>query len=158
MTRAEFLSKLEPHLEAAGLSRVHVDASDPAARAAMAALAGLPHAEQVWASAVNIVAIVFGERIPGVELAKRAHLLDQRAKSLSERARGNVQVLQLAIYERPVPVEERSFVLDKARVAPLFGRGRVATWVFSLSEPKLYASKLRGLPAELAADQLAALL
>ena len=77
---------------------------------------------------------------------------------MSERARGKVQVLQLAIYERPVPEAERAFVLEKARIAPLIGRGRVATWIYSLSESKLYSSKLRGLPPELSADQLAALL
>jgi hypothetical protein len=93
-----------------------------------------------------------------VELARRAQLLGQRARTLSERARGKVQVLQLAIYERPVPDQERSFVLDKARIAPLIGRGRVATWIYSLSEPRLYPSKLRGLPPELAADRLSALL
>jgi hypothetical protein len=158
MTRQEFLLKLEPHLTSAGLSRVHPDATEPAARAAMAALAGLPHAEQVWASAVQLVVIVYGERIPGVELAKRAHLLDQRARALSERVTGTVQVLQLALYERPVPAEERAFVVDKARVAPLFGRGRVGTWVVSLSEKALYTSKLRGIPSELASDKLSALL
>ena len=158
MTRPELLSKLATHLEQAGLSRVHPDTSDPAARAALAALAGLPSSEQVWASAVHIVAIVSGERLPGVELARRAQLLGQRAKTLSERARGKVQVLQLAIYERPVPDQERAFVLDKAKVAPLVGKGRVATWVYALSEPKLHASKLRGLPPELGADQLSALL
>jgi hypothetical protein len=158
MTRQDFLQKLDPHLSAAGLARVHPDTTDPSARAAGAALAGLPHAEQIWASAVQIVVVVFGERIPGVELARRAQLLDQRARSLSVRARGRVQVLQLALYERPVPAEERAFVLEKGRVAPLFGRGRVGTWVVSLSERKIYASKLRGLPAELSADQLGALL
>jgi hypothetical protein len=159
MTRTELLTRLTSHLhDRAGLARVHPDSSEPAARAAVAALAGLPSSEQVWASAVQLVVIVSGERLPGVELARRAQLLAQRAKTLSERARGRVQVLQLALYERPVPPPERSFVLDKARIAPLLGRGRVATWIFSLSEPKLYPSKLRGLPAELSADQLAALL
>jgi hypothetical protein len=159
MTRSELLTKLSAHLqEQAGLARVHPDTAEPAARAALAALAGLPSSEQVWASAVQLVVIVSGERLPGVELAKRAQLLAQRAKTLSERARGKVQVLQLAVYERPVPDAERAFVLDKARVAPLIGRGRVGTWIYSLSEPKLYPSKLRGLPAELSADQLATLL
>jgi hypothetical protein len=159
MTRTELLTRLSSHLqEQAGLSRVHPDTSEPAARAALAGLAGLPSSEQVWASAVQLVVVVSGERLPGVELAKRAQLLGQRAKTLSERARGKVQVLQLAIYERPVPEPERAFVLDKARLAPLIGRGRVATWIYSLSEPKLYSSKLRGLPPELSADPLAALL
>jgi hypothetical protein len=159
MTRTELLTRLTSHLqEKAGLSRVHPDTSEPAARAALAALAGLPFSEQVWASAVQLVVIVFGERLPGVELAKRAQLLARRAKTLSERARGKVQVLQLAVYERPVPQPERSFVLDKARVAPFIGRGRVATWIYSLSETKLYPSKLRGLPPELSADQLGALI
>jgi hypothetical protein len=57
-----------------------------------------------------------------------------------------------------VPQAERSFVLDKARIAPFIGRGRVATWIYSLSETKLYSSKLRGMPEELSAHELAALL
>jgi hypothetical protein len=159
MTRTDLLTRLSAHLqESAGLSRVHPDTTEPAARAALAALAGLPSSEQVWASAIQLVVIVSGERLPGVELAKRAHLLAQRAKTLSERARGKVQVLQLAVYERPVPDAERAFVLDKARVAPLIGRGRVGTWIYSLSESRLYPSKLRGLPTELSADQLSTLL
>jgi hypothetical protein len=159
MTRTDLLAKLSAYLQQqAGLSRVHPDTSEPAARAALAALAGLPSSEQVWASAIQLVVIVSGERLPGVELAKRAHLLAQRAKTLSERARGKVQVLQLVVYERPVPDAERAFVLDKARVAPLIGRGRVATWIYSLSESKLYPSKLRGLPADLSAEHLSALI
>jgi hypothetical protein len=159
MTRADFLTRLAAHLhDQAGLVRVHPDSTDPDARAALAALAGLPSSDQVWASAVQIVAIVSGERLTGVEMARRAKLLCERAKSLSTRARAKVQVLQLAVYERPVPGEERSFVLDKARIAPLFGRGRVATWICALDEAKLYSSKLRGVPAELAADRLSSLL
>jgi hypothetical protein len=158
MNRADFLSRLSAHLhEQAGLVRVHPDSTDPDARAALAALAGLPSSEQVWASAVQIVAIVSGERLTGVELARRARLLGQRARNLSERARAKVQVLQLAVYERPVPGEERSFVLDKARIAPLFGRGRVATWIYALGESQFYSSKLRGVPAELSAERLASL-
>jgi hypothetical protein len=71
-----------------------------------------------------------------------------------------VQVLQLAVYERPVPPEERDFVVEKARAAsrwPL-ARGRVATWVVALTEPALYAGAFRGWPPELSADQLRTLL
>ena len=158
MNRADLVTRLGTHLSQAGLARVHPDTTDPEARAALAVLAGLPSSEHVWASAVHIVTVVSGERLPGVELARRAQLLCQRARTLSARARGKVQVLQLAVYERPVPQPERSFVLDKAKVAPFFGRGCVATWIYSLSEQKLYASKLRGLPEELGAEQLSALL
>jgi len=159
MTRQDLFTKLGVHLqEQAGLSRVHPDTSDPEARAVLAVLAGLPSSEQVWASAVQIVALVSGERLPGVELARRAQQLGQRAKTLSERARGKVYVLQLAVYERPVPEEERAFILSQARSAPFFGKSRVATWIYSLSEGKLYSSKLRGLPAELSPDALSSLL
>jgi hypothetical protein len=159
MTRNELFTRLAAHLlDKAALSRVHPDTTEPEARAVLAVLAGLPSSEQVWASAVQIVAIVSGERLTGVELARRAQLFAQRAKTLSERARGKVYVLQLAVYERAVPDEERAFILDQARSAPLFGKSRVATWIYSLSESKLYSSKLRGLPQELSPEDLAALL
>jgi hypothetical protein len=159
MNRQDLFTRLAAHLqEKAGLARVHPDTTDPEARAVLAGLAGLPSSEQVWASAVQIVAIVSGERLPGVELARRAQQLAQRAKTLSERARGKVFVLQLAVYERPVPDEERAFILSQARSAPLFAKSRVATFIYSLSESKLYSTKLRGLPPELSADTLSSLL
>lgn len=159
MTRHDLFDRLALHLEdKAGLARVHPDTSDPEARAVLAGLAGLPSSEQVWASAVQLVAMVAGERLPGVELARRAQHLGQRARTLSERARGRVLVLQLAAYERPVPEEERAFILAHGRSAPFFGKSRVATWIYSLSEGKLYSSKLRGLPPELSPDALSSLL
>jgi hypothetical protein len=159
MTRQDLFTRLASHLQdKAGLARVHPDTTDPEARAVLAGLAGLPSSEQVWASAVQIVAMVSGERLTGVELARRAQLLGQRAKTLSERARGKVYVLQLAAYERPVPDEERAFILSHGRSAPLFAKSRVATWIYSLSEGKLYSSKLRGLPADLSADALSSML
>ncbi|HZX95907.1 MAG TPA: hypothetical protein VFE90_15400 [Myxococcales bacterium] len=162
--KAAFLAKLDDYLAQAGLSRVHSDAVEPTARAALAALAGVPHYEQIWAGdlrlSVQVVAIASGERVPGADFARRAQLLRQRAVSLSSRVAGEVQVLQLALYDRPVPPQEREFVLSKARIAawwPL-SRGRVATWIAALSEPALYSGTFRGWPQELSADQLRALL
>jgi hypothetical protein len=162
--KAAWLRKLEQVLTGAGLTRVHPESIEPTARAAVEALAGLPHYEQIWTgdlhTTVQIVVVASGERVPGVEFARRAQLLRKRAVSLSARVKGEVQVLQLALYERAVPPEEREFVLEKARVAarwPL-ARGRVATWVFALAEPALYAGPFRGWPQELSADQLRALL
>jgi len=162
--KAEYAARLERHLAEAGLSRVHADSVDPTARAALAALAGVPHYEQIWAGdlrlSVQVVAIASGERVPGADFARRAQLLRQRAVSLSARVAGEVQVLQLVLYDRPVSAHERDLVLSTARIAawwPL-ARGRVATWVAALAEPALYASKFRGWPDELSADQLRALL
>jgi hypothetical protein len=162
--RAEYLSRLERYLAEAGLSRVHADSVDPTARAALAALAGVPHYEQIWAGdlrlSVQVIAIASGERVQGADFARRAQLLRQRAVSLSARVAGEVQVLQLVLYDRPVSVHERQGILSTARVAawwPL-ARGRVVTWIASLSEPALYAGKFRGWPDELSADQLRALL
>jgi hypothetical protein len=162
--KSAFQRKLEQFLTTAGLTRVHPEAIEPTARAAVEALAGLPHYDQVWSgdleTTVQIVVVASGERVPGVEFARRAQMLRERAASLSTRVKGEVQVLQLALYERPVPAEEREFVLEKARVAPRWplARGRVATWIVSLSEPALHASLFRGWPERLAADQLRALL
>jgi len=162
--RAAFQRKLEQFLGTAGLTRVHPEAMEPTARAAVEALAGLPHYDQVWSgdleTTVQIVVVASGERVPGAEFARRAQMLRERAASLSTRVKGEVQVLQLALYERPVPAEERDLVLDKGRVAPRWplARGRVATWVVSLSEPALHASPFRGWPEPLSADQLRALL
>src|SRR3954471_3020069 len=164
MTKVEYLPKLATFLEAAGLARVHTDAVEKTARLAFAALAGVPHYEQLWAgdlqSSVQIVAIASGERVIGVDFARRALLLAERAIGIHDRAGGEVQVLQLAVYDRKVPAEELDFVAEKARVGswwPL-ARGRVATWVAALAEPALYASRFRGWPQELSADQLRALL
>jgi hypothetical protein len=162
--RAGSLAKLESYLRLAGLARVHADAVEPPARAALAAMAGLPHYEQMWAGdlrlSIQVLAIASGERVPGIEFARRAQLLKERALALSARVAGEVQVLQLAVYERAVPQQEREFVLAKARVAswwPL-ARGRVATWILALSEQTLYAGGFRGWPQELSADRLRTLL
>ncbi len=162
--KAAFQRKLEQFLSEAGLTRVHPESIEPTARAAVEALAGLPHYDQVWSgdleTTVQIVVVASGERVPGVEFARRAQMLRERAASLSTRLKGEVQVLQLAVYERPVPAEEREFVLEKARVAPRWplARGRVATWIVSLSEPALHAGVFRGWPERLGADQLRAVL
>lgn len=162
--KAEYLLRVERHLAAAGLSRVHADSVDPTARAALAALAGVPHYEEIWAGdlrlSVQVVAIASGERVPGADFARRAQVLRERAVSLSARVAGEVQVLQLVLYDRPLSVHEREVVLSTARVAawwPL-ARGRVATWIAALSEPALYAGKFRGWPEELSANQFRALL
>jgi hypothetical protein len=162
--KGPWLRKLEQFLATVGLARVHPESAEPTARAAVEALAGLPHYEQIWAgdleTTVQLVVVASGERLPGVEFARRAQMLRDRAVTLSTRVKGEVQVLQLALYERSVPEEEREFVLEKARVAsrwPL-SRGRVATWVIALAEPALYAGLFRGWPAELSADQLRRLL
>jgi hypothetical protein len=162
--KGTWLRKLEQYLESAGLTRVHPESIELTARAAVEALAGLPHFEQIWAgdlhTTIQLVVVASGDRVPGVEFARRAQLLRDRSKSLSARVKGKVQVLQLALYDRAVPPEERDFVVEKARVAarwPL-ARGRVATWVVALAEPALYAGAFRGWPQELSADQLRALL
>lgn len=164
MTRAAFLDALARSLQQAGLARVHPDAVEPTAREVVSALAGLPHCEQLWSGelrlAVQIVAVTSAERVPGVEFARRAKVLADRAEALSERVAGEVQVLQLAVYERPVPAQERDFVVQKARVQPWWplARGRVATWVVALAEPEVYAGRFNHWPPELAADALRALL
>ena len=163
--KAAFLRKLEQFFTSLGLTRVHPESSEPTARAAAEALAGLPHYDQIWVgdlqTTVQIIVVASGERLPGVEFSRRAHLLRERAVSLSPRVKGEVQVLQLALYERKVPPEEREFVLEKGRILarwPL-ARGRVATWIVSLGgEPALHAAAFRGWPDELSPDQLRALL
>ena len=162
--KGPWLRKLEHHLATAGMTRVHPESVEPTARAAVEALAGLPHYEQIWAgdleTTVQLVVVASGERLPGVEFARRAQMLRDRSITLSARVKGEVQVLQLALYERSVPAEEREFVVERAKVAsrwPL-SRGRVATWVVALAEPALYAGLFRGWPEALSADQLRRLL
>jgi hypothetical protein len=162
--KVAWLRKLEQYLSMSGLTRVHPESVEPTARAAVESLAGLPHYEQIWAgdleTTVQLLVVASGERLPGVEFARRAQMLRDRATTLSTRVKGEVQVLQLALYERSVPAEEREFVVEKARVAsrwPL-SRGRVATWVVALAEPALYAGLFRGWPELLSADQLRRLL
>ncbi len=163
LDRAAFLSRLLPKLADAGLVRVHPDVGEPNALAALQALAGIPAYELVFAgdarANVVLLGLIFGERTPGVEVARRAQLLFSRAQALAERRGGRVIALQLALYERDVPPEERRFVLGKARRVPLlFGTARVATWVVALQEPALYVKRLPGWPQELAAPALRELL
>jgi hypothetical protein len=161
---AEFLHKLALFFHEAGLARVHADAVENTARAAVAALAGVPHYEQLWAGdlgeSVQIVAVGSAEHVPGVEFARRAQLLRERALAMSERVGGEVQVLQLALYDRTVSSQESGFVVDNARVRPWFplARGQVATWVVSIPDRQVYAARFRGWPADLSADQLRALI
>ena len=164
MTRLVLQTRLTALLVDRGLSRVHPDATAMTARAALESLAGLPHYDQIWAgdlhSSVQLVAVASGERLPGVELARRAQLLVERAGAMSLRVKGPVQVLQLAIYERVVPRQESDFVLSRGRVGSLvpFARGRAATWLFALAEPALLSRRLRGWPSELSPDELRKLL
>lgn len=152
-------ARLAVLFEDRGLVRVHSDETQKAARAALESLAGLPQYEQLWVGdlhgGVQLVAVALGERLPGVELARRAKLLVGRCAAMSLRVKGPVQALQLAVYERAVPAQEKDFVVLKARVQPFFGRGKAATWILSLGESKVYAKKLRGWPAELSAEELA---
>jgi hypothetical protein len=162
--KAELLSRLGALLEGEhGFSRVHPDASDPFARAALEALAGLPAYELVesgYLRSLLLVACASGERTSGAELARRAELLFRRARVLGERLDSPVTALQLALYERKVTAEERDFVIGHARRVPLFGFGktRVATWVFALDEPALHARRYRGWPPELSSEELRKLL
>jgi hypothetical protein len=164
MTSKELQTRLAALLEERGLARVHPDSTALTARAALESLAGLPQYEQLWAGdlhgGVQLVAVASGERLPGVELARRAQLLVERASAMALRVKGNVQVLQLALYDRAVPRQESDFVLSKARVGSFvpFTRGKAGTWLFALAEPALLARKLRGWPPELAPDELRKLL
>ncbi len=164
MTRLELQTRLAAFLEERGLARVHPDATAMTARAALESLAGLPQYEQLWAgdlhTGVQLIAVASGERLPGVELARRAQLLAERASAMSLRMKGAVQVLQLVIYERAVPSQESDFVLSRGRVGswmPLT-RGKASTWLFALAEPALLVRKLRGWPQELSPDELRKLL
>ncbi len=164
MTRQELQIRLAALFEENGLARVHPDATAMTARAALESLAGLPQYEQLWAgdlhSGVQLVAVASGERLPGVELSRRAQLLAERASAMSLRVKGPVQALQLVIYERAVPRQESDFVLAKGRVGSWmpFTRGKAGTWLFALAEPALHARKLRGWPPELSPDELRKLL
>lgn len=164
LDKAQFLARLDPMLSAAGLSRVYPEAPERAAQAASLALAGLPHYDELWAGdmgeVVVIVAVASGARMTGAELVRRAELLAERVVAMKARVNGPVQALQLVVYERPVPPQERDFVLEQARKAGLFpmARSRVGTWVFSLNELALYANRFPGWPSQLAASELRKLL
>lgn len=164
LEKQALLGRLSAHFLQHGLVRLHPDAVEPVARAALAALAGLPHYEQLWVGELHpgaqLIAVASGERLPGVEFARRAELLAQRAEALRDRVKGPVQALQLAVYERAVPTQELDFVLSRGRRAAFlpFARGKVATWVFALDQPALHAKKFRGWAAELSAPELRKLL
>ena len=162
--KADLLPRLDAFFGAAGLSRVYPETTEPTARAVLSALAGLPHHEQLWAGdlhlAVQVVVVASAERLPGAAVARRAKVLGRRAAVLSAKVTGQVQVLQLALYDRHVPPEEKKFVLSKGRVGSFWpwSRATVATWLYALAEPALYASPLRGWPEELGEGPLRTLL
>ena len=162
--KSDLLPRLETFFKAAGLSRVHPETDEPTARAVLSALAGLRQHEQLWAGdlhlSVQVVVVASAERLPGVELARRAAVLGRRAAVLSGKVKGQVQVLQLALYDRHVPPEERNFVVSKGRVGSFWpwSRARVSTWVYALAEPALHAMPFRGWPEELAEGPLRTLL
>ena len=162
--KAQLLARLEPLMTAAGMARVYPETPDRTAHTASLALAGLPHYEDLWAgdmgNVIALVAVASGARLTGVEIARRADLLAKRVAAMKDRVKGPVQALQLVVYERPVPAEERDYVLDNARNAPVLPlqRPRVATWVFSLSELALHSSRFPGWPPQLAAAELRKLL
>ena len=152
--REIFVRRLLPLLAELGMARAHPDAPEPTARAALEVMAGLPAYDLVHAGDVNdviaVLAVLAGERVAGVEVARRAELLRQRAVALGERRGGVVSALQLMVYERPVPPEERAFVLEKARSMPLLGGSvRVASWIAALAEPAVHSKRLTGWPPEL---------
>jgi hypothetical protein len=162
--KQELLGRLAALLTEKGLSRVHPDTSDPVAHAAGLALAGLPHYEQMWAgdlgSAVALVAVASGERLAGQELVRRKDLLAERLSGLRDRVNAPAQALQLVLYERAVPAEEREFVLREAKKGGLLplGRSKVATFLFALAEPALHSSRFPGWPEDLGPEELRKLL
>ena len=164
LDKKALLARLVAHFTQYGLVRVHPDATEPVARAALLALAGLPQYEQIWVGDLHpgaqLVLVASGERLPGVEFARRVELVAQRAEALRARVKGPVQALQLALYDRQVPTQELDFVLSRAQRGGLlpFARDKVATWVFAMAEPALHANKFRGWAQELSAPELCKLL
>ena len=164
LDKAQLLARLDPLLTAAGMSRVYPEAPERAAQTASLALAGLPPYEDLWAGdlgeVVALIAVASGARLTGADLVKRAELLAERVAALRNRVKAPVQALQLVVYERPVPAQEREFVLEQARKAGLLpmARARVATWVFALAELALHASRFPGWPAPLGSTELRKLL
>jgi len=164
LDKKALLARLVAHFKLHGMVRVHPDATEPVARAALSALAGLPQYEQIWVGdshpGAQLVLVASGERLPGVEFARRVDLVAQRADALRERVKGPVQALQLALYDRKVPAQELDFVLSRARSGAFFpfARGKVATWVFAMAEPALHAKRFRGWAPALSATELRKLL
>src|SRR5437660_3911659 len=164
VSKAQLLERLAPLLTGHGMARVYPDAPDSTAHAASLALAGLPHYDDLWAGdlgkVIALIAVASGARLTGVELVRRAELLAERVGALKDRVNGPVQALQLVVYERPLPAQEREFILEEARKAGLFplARSRVATWLFSLSDLTLHVNRFPGWPAELGPAELRKLL
>jgi len=159
LDKRELLHRLGELLTAKGLSRIHPDTSDPVAHAAGLALAGLPYYDQMWAG-IAVIAVASGERLAGHELVRRTDLLAERLTGLRERVNAPAKALQLVLYERAVPPEEREFVLREAKKGSLFplGRSKVATFVFALAEPALHSSRFPGWPEDLGPQELRKLL
>src|SRR6266852_2432050 len=141
LDKAQFLARLDPLLTAAGMSRVYPETRDPG-------------------EVVALIAVASGARLTGADLVRRAEMLAERVAAMKDRVNGPVQALQLVVYERPVPAQEREFVLDQARKAGVFplARARVATWVFALGELALHATRFPGWPAQLGSTELRKLL
>jgi hypothetical protein len=163
LDKRELLERLGALLTAKGLSRVHPDTSDPVAHAAGLALAGLPHYDQLWrrlGTAVAVVAVASGERLAGHEFVRRKDLLAERLAGLRTRVSAPAQALQLVLYERAVPPEERDFVLREAKKGGFLpiGRSKVATFLFALAEPALHSSRFPGWPDDLGPTELRKLL
>jgi hypothetical protein len=164
LDKRDLLARLGELLTAKGLSRVHPDTSDPVAHAVGLALAGLPYYDQIWAGDVGatiaLIAVASGERVAGNELVRRKDLLAERLAGLRERVNAPAQALQLVLYERAVPPEEREFVLREAKKGGVFplGRSRVATFLFALAEPALHSSRFPGWPEDLGPQELRKLL
>jgi hypothetical protein len=162
--KRQLLERLGPLLSANGLSRVSPDATEFVAHAASLALAGLPHYEEIWAgdmgSLVSVIAVASGERIAGVDLVRRKDLLAERLAGIEDRVRIPAQALQLVLYERAIPQQERDYVLREARKGGLLpmGRARVATWMFALDEIALHATRFPGWPESIGAGELRKLL
>src|SRR5438128_618661 len=115
VSKHQLVLRLREWLPQQAMFAVHPDEDEPTARATLECLAGLPPYEHVFVGDLNaqvaVLAVLSGERVPGSEVARRAHLLFERARVLAERRNGPVTALQLAVYEREVPKQERAFVL-----------------------------------------------
>jgi hypothetical protein len=87
-------------------------------------------------------------------------LLAERLAGIEERVRVPAQALQLVLYERALPQQERDHVLREGRKGGLLpvGRARVATWMFALDEIALHATRFPGWPDAVGAGELRKLL
>src|SRR5262249_23700819 len=147
LDKAQLLARLDPLLTAAGLSRAYPEAPEPAAHTASLALAGLAPHEDLGAGdlgeGIALIPVASAARLTRGDVVKRAEMLAERVAAMKDRVNGPVQALQLVVYERPIPAQEREFVLEQARKAGRFpmSRARVATWVFALGELALHTSR-----------------